>query len=76
MLERAPPRTPLLLGSLLLLEGPVLPDGHARDVEVSFVGVPHTTLRGRIRTPDGRGAGRVDVLCRGVVGGTITNVTT
>jgi hypothetical protein len=69
-----------LLRLRVQLEGVVrdvpLTEGHARDVEVSFVGVPHTTLRGRIRTPDGRGAGRVDVLCRGVVGGTIANVTT
>lgn len=62
------------------LEGVVrnvaLTDGNAREARVSFVGAPHTTLRGRILTPDGLGARNVDVLCRDGGGSTIVNVTT
>lgn len=53
-----------------------LTDGRAPDARVSFVGVPHTTLRGRILTPDGLGARNVDVLCRDGGGSTLVNVTT
>lgn len=62
------------------LEGVVrdvaLTDGRAPDAQVSFVGVPHTTLRGRILTPDGLGARNIDVLCRDGGGSTLVNVTT
>ena len=62
------------------LEGVVrnvaLTDGRAPAAQVSFVGAPHTTLRGRILTPDGLGARNVDVLCRDGGGSTLVNVTT
>lgn len=62
------------------LEGVVrdiaLTDGRAPAARVSFVGAPHTTLRGRILTPDGLGARNVDVLCRDGGGSTLVNVTT
>lgn len=53
-----------------------LTDGHARDVQITFADAPHTTLRCRIRTPDGAAADHVDVLCRDRHGKAIVSVTT